>query len=626
MTADGVWGSLDVLLSRRDELLDDDARSLLDLAATLGSEFDADLLAIGHGAPLMAVLESLERAEAAGIVVPVPGGAGRFGFLHALFRSHRYEALPRRQRLELHAKAAAALASRPGDDRLLSERARHACLAVPVDDARTAVELVCQAAHLAEHAYAYDEAATHYRRGVAAAPLLDPPDPRVSLDLTVRLAAALHHNGDPQGLPMLLDAAQRARQEADEAALVRIATSFSHFGSAGAFGRPAQAQLAVVEDALAVLGGEPSATRARLQIELAAQIAGVRVEESIELAREAESIARQIGDPDLLGAVLLGARHVGRHPSRMAEYERIGVELEELGLRLRSLALTLAGVSVQTLTHLERGELRDWMEGQRRFVRLLGDRSLPSFQLMAHVNRASRAVLDGRFDDAEDLARTMGQTATSLGYSRDAYSGPIMLISRRLQARDVELLDGLERIVHRAADVSVYRCSLAAVRARAGALADAHRSLGALRSEGYHVPRGNTWAVAMAELAEAAEVAGDAETAAHVLAEIGPYSGNIAATASGINRPLDQALAQAALATGDAALAEGYALRAVAASRQRTTPVFLCRELVFLAQARRRAGASGQDVRPLVEEATTIAKRIGVRVVHADLHRYGLSA
>ncbi len=61
------------------------------------------------------------------------------------------------------------------------------------------------------------------------------------------------------------------------------------------------------------------------------------------------------------------------------------------------------------LTHLERGELGQWMEGQQQFVRLLGDRSLPQFQLIAHVNRASRAVLDGEFDDAEDLARTMGR-------------------------------------------------------------------------------------------------------------------------------------------------------------------------------------------------------------------------
>ena len=428
MAADDVGGSLAVLLSRRDELLDDDARALLDLAATFGSEFDADLLATGQGAPLLAVLESLEQAEAAGIVVAVPGRLARFAFVHALFRSHRYQALSRRRRLELHAKAAAALASRPGDDWLLSERARHSCLAVPVADARTAVDLVREAAHLAEHAYAYDEAATHYRRGLEAARSLDPPDPRTSLDLTVRLAAALHHHGDPQGLPQLLDAAQRARQEGDDAALVRVATSFSHFGSAG----PGPAQLAIVEDALAVLDSAPSAPRARLLIELAGQIGEDRVEESIELANEAEAIARQLGDLDLLGSVLLGARHLNRHPSRIAEYERTGVELEGLGHRLPSLALTLAGISAQTLTHLERGELGQWMERQQQFARLLGDRSLPQFQLIALANRASRAVLDGDFQGAENLAMSMGRLATSMGHSPAAAVGQTLIITCRL--------------------------------------------------------------------------------------------------------------------------------------------------------------------------------------------------
>ena len=92
-----------------------------------------------------------------------------------------------------------------------------------------------EAAYEAEHAYAYDEAAGHYRRALQASRSLDPPDPRTSLDLDVRLAAAVHRSGDPQGLPMLLDAARRARHEGDDAALVRAAISMSHLGATNAF-------------------------------------------------------------------------------------------------------------------------------------------------------------------------------------------------------------------------------------------------------------------------------------------------------------------------------------------------------------------------------------------------------
>ena len=103
MTSDVRNGALPVWLYRRDQLLGDEARAVLDQAATFGTEFDADLLAAAHRAPLLAVLESLEAAEAAGLVHPQPGRRAGFAFVHALFRSHRYRALPLRRRLELHA-------------------------------------------------------------------------------------------------------------------------------------------------------------------------------------------------------------------------------------------------------------------------------------------------------------------------------------------------------------------------------------------------------------------------------------------------------------------------------------------------------------------------------------------
>ena len=304
---------------------------------------------------------------------------------------------------------------------------------------------------------------------------------------------------------------------------------------------------------------------------------------------------------------------------------RIGVELEELGVRLPSLALMLAGVSVQTLSHLERGDVGRWRASQQRYESLLGNRSLPQFQLIVLTNRASQAVLDGQFQAAEDLATAMAGVARSIGHSPQAAAGTIMLMTHRLTSRDADLLEAIESTVNRGGEVSLYQCALAAVQARTGAITDARRTLDALRAGGYRVPRSYGWTLAMAELAEAAEVADDAGTAAHVLAEMAPYRGHIAATGTGINRPLDQALAQAALAAGDITIANDYAASAVSASRHRNTPVFLCRELAFLAAARRRAGSSKRDVRTLIDEAVTIAEDVGAPVVLADLERYGLT-
>jgi hypothetical protein len=55
------------------------------------------------------------------------------------------------------------------------------------------------------------------------------------------------------------------------------------------------------------------------------------------------------------------------------------------------------------------------------------------------------------------------------------------------------------------------------------------------------------------------------------------------------------------------------------------TPIFLARELVFLAAARRRTGASNGVVRPLVEEARAIATARGLEIVPVDLAHYELA-
>ena len=107
LTSD-AGGSLPEWLARRDDLLDDRTRAVLDQAATFGTEFDADLLAAAHETPLLAVLECLEAAEAAGLVVPRPGRRAEFAFVHALFRSARDDALGPRRRLDLHHRAARA--------------------------------------------------------------------------------------------------------------------------------------------------------------------------------------------------------------------------------------------------------------------------------------------------------------------------------------------------------------------------------------------------------------------------------------------------------------------------------------------------------------------------------------
>ena len=300
-------------LHQRDQLLDDATRELLDQAATFGNEFDARLLAAAVEAPLLDVLALLEAAEAAGLVVPRPGTASGFAFVHALFRSVRYRELTVRRRLLLHARAAAAWRSAtPTSGHCRSEPAMPAW-PCPVVDPREAVTLALGAARFDERAYAYDETIAHLGRALDAAQLIEPSDPAVTLDLEVGIAAARHHRGDPEGLPLLLDAARRADARGDRHALVRAATAIPQFGAVG-FLDPMAEGRAVTEAALAVVGDESSAARAQLLMDLSSHWLFVDVDEALDLARRAEAVARDLDDPEVLGNVLLAARHVLSHP------------------------------------------------------------------------------------------------------------------------------------------------------------------------------------------------------------------------------------------------------------------------------------------------------------------------
>jgi DNA-binding SARP family transcriptional activator len=620
LTGDVGGDPLPGWLHQRDQLLDDATRDVLDQAATFGTEFDARLLAAAVGAPLLDVLALLEAAEAAGLVVPRPGSAPAFAFVHALFRSVRYRELPLRRRLTLHAQAAAALATR-ADDRLLPEHARHACLAVPVVDPREAIALALRAADADESAYAYDEAIAHLARALDVARLIEPPDAAVTLDLEVRHAAARHHRGDPDGLPSLLDAARRAGAVGDHGALVRAATAIPQFGAVG-FIDPMLEGRAVTEAALMVAGDEASAARAQLLMDLASHWLFVDVDEALQLARRAEAVARDLDDPDVLGNVLLAARHLLSHPGRIDDRVRVGAELDRLGRRLDRLAFRLAGAQTLAAAHLERGQLAAWAHGFDRFTDLLGDRDLGFFRMQALNHPANRAFLAGDLAAAEELSELTVPWSVGIGAGR-LFAESAIVANRRLQGRDDELLSRFERAAARSSD-AWYRCALAAVQARSGRTADARATLARLREEGFRIREIYPWSMAVTDLAEAAEVVGDHAAAAHVLRVGSAYSGRIAVSGPSPNRPWDQALAQAALATGDTRAAAAHAARAVGASRHRQTPIFLARELVFLAEARRRSGDA--DVGALVGEALAIAEPLGVQIVADDVARYGLRA
>ena len=106
--------SVSSLLSARFDRLASAEMELLDVAVVIGSEFHADLVAAAAGRDLGSVLEALESAEDAGLITADPREPLRFSFVHALFRTVRYDSMRTSTRLRLHAADRRRLATAGG--------------------------------------------------------------------------------------------------------------------------------------------------------------------------------------------------------------------------------------------------------------------------------------------------------------------------------------------------------------------------------------------------------------------------------------------------------------------------------------------------------------------------------
>ena len=138
------------VVTRRLAVLDDGALDTLRLAAVAGRRFQAMTVAAAAAADLDDVLDDLETARAAGLVVEED--AGDYSFAHALTRDSVYQSVPSTRRSRLHAQVANAFESDPAVRRLLAadeltaELARHWLAAGPshLDKAWRAARACCR--------------------------------------------------------------------------------------------------------------------------------------------------------------------------------------------------------------------------------------------------------------------------------------------------------------------------------------------------------------------------------------------------------------------------------------------------------------------------------------------------
>ena len=190
----GVPDSIRQIVEKQIDRLDADDQRLLEAASVTGAEFSTPAVAAGlaeETASVEARCEALTRRnqfihECGVHVLPNGDAAGRYGFVHALYRHVLYERVPAARRAQLHRRIAErgeeVFGGRTSE--IAAELAMHFEQAANYSHAATHLE---QAAEIAIRRFAYQDAVVLSRRGLELLERLPDSADRVQQELRLRI-------------------------------------------------------------------------------------------------------------------------------------------------------------------------------------------------------------------------------------------------------------------------------------------------------------------------------------------------------------------------------------------------------------------------------------------------------
>lgn len=307
--ADGIWDrkgvteievpeSVRSVIGQRLSRLSDIAQEILHEASVLGQTFLFDDLLQLHGREEEDIESALEEAQVAGLVRET--GRDSYAFDHALTQQSLYGELPSRRKRRLHIAAADVLDHLPERQRekRIAELAWHL---VEADESERALPYLLAAGDAAEAVFAHRDAEGHYRMALEIAG--EAEDAAREADAAEKLGGVLIKVGrHDEALKVLeravslhrnlvdIDGEYRATPLIDRAHLAK-GTAVDGIARLGPIARRASD----IPHQLRVGG-----TAALHSVLARLYWADSQFEESLQQAHEAASLARKIGDQDIL--------------------------------------------------------------------------------------------------------------------------------------------------------------------------------------------------------------------------------------------------------------------------------------------------------------------------------------
>lgn len=511
------------VIRRRMTRLSRDAQRALSVAAVVGRNFDVTTLAVATGIPAEWLVTALDEAIAHRAVESVPERVGEYQFAHALFRDAIYEDLPVGQRMALHRRIGDALAALPGADDRVAAIAHHYYQAAPLGLTETAAEYAQMAGDQAKRALAYEEAIGHYERAVELRERAGLTDAATEMELLLSLAQCIVWSGQGgEGRETFLRAAEAARRARSGEGLARIAAAYKNIP-----GRPTASDpilVSLAEEALDALPEDDSPLRAVLLATLGWSLRGTAEYARREaLFEEAVSMARRVAEPHALADVLSRFFDSEWKPENVLDRLAAAEEIMAMGRRLQNPRLINSGAYRRLVGLLETGQVAEFdrcLETHWAIAESIGQDDCKAWFMLA---RCSRAVLEGRFDRAEEYAQQAYQLLERFK-DPDAfriYASQLFAI-RWPQGRLAEL-EPASRMHSPDNGVPGWRISLGLLALEAGNEAGARTEFERFAVTDFDLPHDRTWMICIVILSEICRGLGDVPRASRLYDLLLPY-------------------------------------------------------------------------------------------------------
>jgi class 3 adenylate cyclase/tetratricopeptide (TPR) repeat protein len=524
----GLPVSVREVIGRRAARLGAEAVRVLSVAAVIGRDFDVALLASASDTEEEAVLDLLDGAVGATLVVNVHGL--RYSFVHALVGHALYDGLSPARRARAHRRVAESIEETCGPDpgARVGELAYHWAQATAPQDADKAIGFARAAGDRALAGLAPDEALRWYRQALGLLSGQPADDTGLRTLLLVGEGTAQRQMGDPAFRETLLEAGRLAQQAGDVEALV-AAVLANNRGMFSAIGHVDVPRIQMIEAALAATAGAETTARARLL----ALLAGERnwdgdYQSRHVIANQAMALARRLGDPATLVHVLLQCHNTIWGPDTLAERAEMTAEAEALADRVGDPVARFWTAIYRSCPAIEAGDLAEFIRCRERYSSLANEVGQPMLRWMACWFDTIHALLAGDVEAAQVLAAQGLEIGTQSGQP-DAllvYGGGINSVLQH-QGRVAETVDVLAAMVADNPGLPFVHATLARVYADVGRLDEARQLFAAGKAADFQLPIDPALLCGLVVWAEVAAHLADEEAAAELYERLSPWEGQV---------------------------------------------------------------------------------------------------